>query len=140
MAKTRNVYFNPNPLKHVTGDCTVRACCVVTGKSWDEVYRALCDIGFELKRMPNDRECVRTYLGNFGFTRTGISNKKGSKRPTVASFAASHKTGVYLLEVANHLVGLKDGKYYDLWDAGTKSLYGYLSGPNSEQGAAYGNH
>ena len=46
MTKTRNVYFNPNPMKHEVGDCTVRACCVATGKSWDEVYRALCDIGF----------------------------------------------------------------------------------------------
>lgn len=52
MTKTRNVYFNPNPMKHEVGDCSVRACCVATGKSWDEVYRALCDIGFELKRMP----------------------------------------------------------------------------------------
>ena len=41
MTKTRNVYFNPNPMKHEVGDCTVRACCVATGKSWDEVYRAL---------------------------------------------------------------------------------------------------
>lgn len=131
MLKTRNVYFNPNPAKHEVGDCTVRACCVVTGKSWDEVYRALCDIGFELKRMPNDRECVRAYLSTFGFVRTGISSKKGSKRPTVASFAASHKTGTYVLEIAHHLVGLKDGKYYDLWDAADKSLYGYLSGPGS---------
>lgn len=39
MTKTRNVYFNPNPMKHEVGDCTVRACCVATGKSWDEVYR-----------------------------------------------------------------------------------------------------
>ena len=131
MAKTRNVYFNPNPLKHEVGDCTVRACCVVTGKSWDEVYCALCDIGFRLKRMPSDRECVRAYLSTFGFTRTGISNKKGSKRPTVASFAASHKTGSYVLEIAHHLVGLKNGKYYDLWDAADSSLYGYLSSPDS---------
>lgn len=70
MPKSRNVYFNPNPMKHEVGDCTVRACCVATGKNWDEVYRALCDIGFELKRMPNDRECVRAYKNADGTKET----------------------------------------------------------------------
>lgn len=37
----------------------------------------------------------------------------------------------YVFEIAHHLVGLKDGKYYDLWDAADSSLYGYLSSPDS---------
>lgn len=55
-----------------------------------------------------------------GFTYYGISNKKGSKRPTVDGFAKEHK-GTYLLKVANHVVAV-DGIYYD---SGYKSLYGY---------------
>lgn len=59
-----------------------------------------------------------------GFAYYGISNKKGSKRPTVAGFAKENK-GTYILKVANHVVALVDGIYYDTWDSGYKSLYGY---------------
>lgn len=31
----------------------------------------------------------------------------------------------YLLKVANHVVAVVDGRYYDTWDSGYKSLYGH---------------
>ena len=57
--------------------------------------------------------------------KRGKANKKGSKRPTVDSFAKDHPNGSYILSVANHVVAVVDGKYYDTWDSGYKSLYGY---------------
>lgn len=30
-------HYNPNPAGARVGDCTVRALCKATGKSWDEV-------------------------------------------------------------------------------------------------------
>ena len=60
-----------------------------------------------------------------GFEYVGISNKKGTTRPTVESFTKEHKEGTYILRVANHIVASVDGMYYDTWDSGHKSLYGY---------------
>lgn len=60
-----------------------------------------------------------------GLTYNPISNKKGSKRPTVKEFAKSHPTGRYIVKVAHHVVAVVDGVYYDTWDSGYKSLYGY---------------
>ena len=77
--KSRNKYYNPNPLKKETGDCVIRAFCAAEGLEWDEVYRELCDIGFELKDMPNGRGTTDEYLKRHGYTRYPISNKKGSK-------------------------------------------------------------
>ena len=60
-----------------------------------------------------------------GFAYQGISNRKGSKRPTVESFAKNHKQGNYLVNVANHVVAISNGCYYDTWDSGDCCLYGY---------------
>lgn len=64
-------------------------------------------------------------LKSNGYVYTGISNKKGSKRPTVDSFTKEHPEGTYVLIVANHYVCSKDGHYFDTWDSGEYSMYGY---------------
>lgn len=127
MKQSRYVYYNPNPFNNICSDCVVRALSIAFQSEWDDIYKHLCELGFSLKLMPNDKDCYKTFLANTGFQRTGISNKKGSKRPTVDSFAAEHPSGVYVLEVAHHIVTVKDGKYYDVWNSGSKSLYGYWS-------------
>jgi len=130
--KTKNVYYNPNPSKKETGDCVVRAMCKATGQDWDTIYKQLFDIGFELKVMPNADEAWKELLIKNGFTQHKISNKRGTKRPTVDSFARTNKKGTYVLRVANHIVTCEDGKYYDLWDSGNCSLYGYWEKPTNE--------
>lgn len=125
MAKSLNKYFNPNPLKKETGDCVVRAICKVTGKDWDTVYKRLCNIGLELKEMPSSDECWKKLLTDCGFKYTGVKVKKGSKRPLVEDFAKDNKKGTYVLRVANHVVPCVDGYYYDVWDSGECSMYGY---------------
>jgi hypothetical protein len=129
--KTRNRYFNPNPTqgkttkRHTVGDCVVRAMCKATGDDWDTVFKELCEIGFELKAMPNDKITWKEYLDRKGFKKHSIKVVKGSKRPTVDSFCREHKTGTYVLSVANHLVTAVDGYNYDTWDPAECSLYGY---------------
>lgn len=125
--KSLNKYYNPNPTKKEGGDCVVRALCAAEGLDWDTVYKELCDIGFELKAMPNDKIVQAEYLTRHGYKRTPVSNKKGSKRPTVNEMAKKSKNGgpTIVCEVANHTVTVRDGAIWDLWDCGTSSLYGY---------------
>lgn len=125
MTKTRNRYYNPNPLKKETSDCVIRAMCKATGKDWDVVYRELFEIGFELKVMPNDDEAWKQFLINNGFTYHKLTIKRGSKRPKVSEFAQQNRTGTFVLRVAHHLVTLEDGYYYDIFDSGSSSMYGY---------------
>lgn len=126
MAK-RFKYFQPNKrdLKDEYGDCVVRALIAVTGMDWHKTFDSLCIIARELQCMPNSKACYERFLEKNGFVYTGISNKKGSKRPTVDSFTKDNKIGKYVLVVANHLVASVDGKYLDTWDSGYKSMYGY---------------
>lgn len=118
-------YKNENPKSKEVGDCVVRALATATNKTWDEVFKDLCTIAFELKVMPNSDEASYKFLEDNGFIRHKLSIKKGSKRPTVLSFTKEHKEGIYILSVAHHLTVCKDGKYYDIWDCGESCLYTY---------------
>lgn len=132
MRKGRFVYYQPNKkdIKDRYGDCTIRALTKTLGCTWLEAFDAMipycreyqCSNIFDL---PSTIE--REILDNMGFDYTGISNKRGSKRPTVDEFAKAHPNGTYICNVASHEVAVVDGKFYDTWDCGFKSLYGFYT-------------
>lgn len=115
-------YFQPNT--HDCGDCVLRAVVKATNTSWYTVFDALVPIAREMQRMPNDREVVDKYLKGKGFVWVPITPKRGESRPTVKQFAKEHKE-TCVLSVASHLTSCEGGKFYDTWDCGDKSLYGY---------------
>lgn len=123
----RYKYYQPNKkdIKDRQGDCVVRALTKVMNKTWLEVFNELIPYAIEIQCMPNSKTCYEKYLKDNGFEYRGISNKKGSKRPTVESFTKEHKAGTFFLNVANHVVSVVDGIYYDTWDSGQCCLYGY---------------
>ena len=128
MMKNKNYkYFQPNKkdLKDKYGDCVIRSFVKTTGKDWLEVFDELMKIARNEQAIPNGKLCYEIFLKENGFKYTGVSNKKGSKRPTVLSFTQGHTEGVYVLIVANHIVASVDGVYYDTWDSGQCSMYGY---------------
>ena len=124
---TRWKYYQPNKkdLKDEYGDCVIRALCKVTGKEWLQVFDELTPYVREVQANPNAKQVYSKYLEDNGFKWVGITAKKGSKRPTVQSFAKDHKEGTYILSVAHHIVTVEDGYFYDTWDSGDCSLYGY---------------
>ena len=128
MAKsTRWKYYQPNKkdIKDEYGDCVIRALTKALNMEWLEVFDDIHPISRELQIPFNCKPCYEVYLESKGFVYHGISNAKGSKRPTVQKFANSHKEGTYVLRVANHIVTVSEGYFWDTWDSGDKSLYGY---------------
>lgn len=124
---TRWKYYQPNKkdLKDKYGDCVIRALTKALEMEWLEVFDDIQPLSREMQVPFNCKPCYEKYLEDKGFDYKGISNAKGTKRPTVQSFAKDHKEGTYVLRVANHIVTAKDGYFYDTWDSGSKSLYGY---------------
>lgn len=120
-------YFQPNKrdIKDDYGDCVIRALCKATGKEWPMIFDDLVPIARTIQCMPNGKPCYEEYLKRNGFTYHGVSNKKGTKRPTVATFSKKNKNGTYVLRVAHHLVASENGNYYDTFDSGDMSMYGY---------------
>lgn len=135
----RYKYYQPNKLdlKDTIGDCQIRALCKVLGLEWREAFDLTIPLCRELQTytlFDCDLEKTHEAMRALGFEYTGISNKRGTKRPTVEQFAREHKTGRYIVKVAHHVVAVVDGQYFDTWDSGNKSLYGYyeLVGPSPE--------
>ena len=132
-------YYQPNEkdVKDKFGDCTVRALSKALECSWLEAYDAMVPICRE-EQVSNIFDVPAKnrapLLARLGFTYTGVSVKRGGKRPTVNSFAQAHKEGRYIAIVARHVVAIVDGQYFDTWDSGTCSLYGYykLSGEEAQ--------
>lgn len=128
----RYVYYQPNSkdLKDKYGDCTIRSLAKALNLTWIEAFDLTIPYCREYQ-IPNifftSYEVERKVMDELGFDYTGVSNKKGTKRPTVASFAAEHTKGTYILNVANHEVACVDGKYYDTWDSGKCCLYGFYT-------------
>lgn len=128
---TRFVYYQPNnkDLKDNYGDCTIRALSKVLDCTWLEAFdkaipycrKYQCASIFSLP-LKYEKEI----FDELGFDYHGISNAKGTTRPTVNEFVHEHSVGTYILNVANHEVACVDGKYYDTWDCGWCKLYGYF--------------
>ena len=133
MAKRANKYYayyqpNAKDLKDKFGDCQIRALSKVLNCTWLEAFDLVIPICREAQTSSpfcGGATVAKANLARLGFEYTGISNKKGTHRPTVKSFAKDHPIGKYVLSVANHVVACVDGKYYDTWDSGECSLYGY---------------
>lgn len=128
----RYVYYQPNAkdLKDKYGDCTIRALSKALGVTWLEAFEAtlpLCKAEQVTNIFDAPVKMVNKSLDALGFDYTGVSNSKGTKRPTVESFAKDHPSGTYIVTVAHHVVAVVDGKYYDTWDSGKNSLYGYYT-------------
>lgn len=130
-SKGRYVYFQPNrkDIKDQFGDCTIRALSKALDCTWLEAYDKTVPICRE-EQVTNVFDApakIRVrFLDKLGFDYHGVSNKAGTTRPTVAEFAKAHPTGVFIANVARHVVAVVDGKYYDTWDSGNCSMYGYF--------------
>lgn len=120
-------YYQPNKMdfKDTCGDCAVRAYSKTENIDWLTAYDILYKYSREVWDVVNSKKGFEYTLENTGYTYNKISNKKGSKRPTVESFTKEHKEGIYICVVANHYVSVIDGIYYDTWDSGSKALYGF---------------
>ena len=127
----RYKYYQPNrlDLKDEYGDCTIRALSKFFNLSWIDTLHKCIPIMEKYQILPSfffyanqeDNICEELHI-----RRVPISNAKGTKRPTVKSFAKTHPTGTYIAKTAHHVVAIVDGCYYDTWDSGDKSMYSYF--------------
>ena len=118
-------YFQPND--HITGDCVIRALCKATGWSWKKAYVFAFLSTIKEQHMPNTKEGERVLYEKLGYKWHAHNNRK--QRPSVIEFAKAHPTGTYVLQLSRHHVCVSDGSYHDIWDCGTRKIYGYYEKP-----------
>jgi len=109
--------FNPNPTASRVGDCVIRAVCAATGETWEQAYIGLCLNGYLMGDLPSANNVWGAYLREKGFIRR-ILPATCPDCYTVERFANEHPTGVYVLSTNGHVVTVRDGDWYDVWDSG----------------------
>lgn len=127
MASKNYKYYQPNKmdLKDNYGDCAIRTICKAEKMEWLEAYDMMYQVSREVQCPMNCKQGFEHILKHLGYIYHPISNKKGSKRPTVDRFSKDNTEGCFVLVVANHYVCSENGSYYDTWDSGDCCLYGY---------------
>lgn len=120
--------YNPNPLGKEVGDCVIRSLCAVTNKSWYEIYEILTKLGRELACPFSNidiKDCDY-YVELFNMIRFKVSREKGKKALNVEKFCNEHPKGKFILRLANHMMGVVDGEYCELYPGWEKStVYTY---------------
>lgn len=112
-------HYNPNPKAGRVGDCSVRALCLATDKSWEEVYSRLATIGFVMADMPSANSVWGAFLKENGYKRKIISDECPDCY-TVEDFARENPKGKYVLGLSGHVVAVYDGDWYDTWNSGSE--------------------
>ena len=128
--------------KGQTGDCVCRSICIVTGKSYDEVYQALAEGNFTQRKSKHSKKGKRTaangintkrkwfneYMVSLGFKWVptmfvGVGCKMHLKKEELP-------TGKIICNVSKHFVAVVDGVINDIYDCsreGTRCVYGYYT-------------
>lgn len=110
---------NPNPLKKLVGDCTVRAISIATNRTWEDAFVELCLTGMKLCDMPSSNDVWGEFLLDNGFSRHIIPDTCPACY-SVKQFCYDHPRGIFVLGTGTHAVCVMNGDYYDSWNSGDK--------------------
>ena len=113
------VEFNPNPVRALVGDCTVRAISKALNKSWQDTYIELAIQGLNMNDMPSSNRVWGEYLYRNGFRRFIIPDSCPDCY-TIKDFCREHNRGKFILATGTHVVCAVNGNYYDSWDSGNE--------------------
>ena len=127
------IKYNPNPLGRNVDDCTVRAICKLTGKTWEEVYIGIVLQGLLLANMPNGNDVWGAYLKRLGYKRRIVPDTCPDCY-TVKDFCRDHPRGRYLLALSSHVVTVEDGSYFDTFDSGAETPIYYWTKESEKNG------
>lgn len=117
-------YLNLNPDKRTTTDCVIRAVSFVTDEDWETTFIGIAVECLIYHDMPEYNYIWAEYLRKKGF-RKHILPDTCPVCYTVKDFCMDHPLGTYLLVIVNyesggHVVAVRDGDYYDIWDSGNE--------------------
>lgn len=109
-------YYNPNPCKRAVGDCSVRAISKALDLNWDEAFRLVSEMAFNMCDMPSSDAVWGAVLRKNGFYKEGLPCF-GNDCYTAEKFCRDNPVGVYVLGFGGHVATCINGTLYDAWDS-----------------------
>lgn len=111
------VYYNPNPVGRMVGDCSVRAVAKALNTDWETAYAKMTANGFLMGDMPSSDSVWGAVLRQNGFSRATLDC---TDCYTVGEFAKDHPHGTFVLGTGTHTVCIVNGAVYDSWDSSSE--------------------
>ena len=118
---------NPHPTGKKIGDCVIRSIAIAENKKWDDIYQALCKVGFEVKDLPNTRAVYEKYLISNGWKKQPMPRHPSGKRMKLSEFADTKSKGLFIASVVKHLTVIENNILLDTWDCGHKCVGNYFT-------------
>lgn len=112
-------------IRSTKGDCVIRAFSIAAGLDWLEAFDILTDNARKTYNVPNDVTNYTQVFKAMGYECVTCKATSGKKRMTAEQFCKTHKSGRYILRLANHLCAVVDGKVRDTWNTANKCIYKY---------------
>jgi hypothetical protein len=116
------VKHNVNPMGKKTSDCVVRAIALVEGRPWEDVFDELVRLARQSYSMPNDTSVYGKYLDE-KYPTIDVFRWVGGRKKRYTVRDVCQLKGTYIVRLAKHITVVMDGKYYDVWDCGSKCAY-----------------
>lgn len=114
---TTFMFDNPNPKGLVkAGDCVIRAISIALKKDWKEAMMGLAELACETGYAPNMTENFNIYLERNGWKKMPMPRHPDGTKYTTKEFCQEHKTGTFVVNIANHTFCVKNGRVHDTWD------------------------
>ena len=110
------VYFNPNPVGRIVGDCSIRAIAKALDISWEDAYAKVAANGFRMGDMPSSDSVWGSVLRQNGFYRESLPDLCPDCY-TAEDFCKDNPIGIYVLGFGGHVATIVDGVLYDSWDS-----------------------
>lgn len=119
------VNINVNPKDVRASDCVIRAISLASGIDYGDVFWDLCNLAFEMGRMPNEKKVYERYLETIGFIKQKMPKHEDNTRYKVGELAIELQEiyeGYAVVSVANHMTCVGHGNVYDIWNCSYKSV------------------
>ena len=110
------VFYNPNPVGRLVGDCAIRAVAKALGTDWETAYARVTMAGYSMGDMPSSDSVWGAVLRKHGFFKEVIPNYCPDCY-TAEDFCNDHPEGVYVIGFGGHVATAVDGDLYDAWDS-----------------------
>lgn len=132
MAKTQKEHweiYQPNPtepkFKSTKGDCAIRCISAALNVDWRTAFDILAQAARDIYSSMGWPDSIDKVLTERGFEKHAVKREKGSVAPTPNKMAEMYPDKVIVCRVSNHFVCVRDGKYWDTWQSGNKTIYTY---------------
>lgn len=120
-------FFNANPHKRITSDCTIRAISRAAEIEYNTVVLEMAQMQVKTGYDVGSKKLIDAYLKSKGWTKHKQPRKEDNTKYTGKEFCQrARKYERYIMMIgSHHIVAVVDGKVNDIWNCTNDKVGNY---------------